>query len=76
MPVNPFLRKINQTPHAKKLNLQLISAEDNNVTLKLPFSEEIIGDPVNRFIHGAPLRRLLIRLVARRFFRHKIVCAH
>lgn len=59
MPVNPFLRRINQTPHAKKLKIQLISAEDNSVTLMLPFSEEIIGDPVNRFIHGGAITTLI-----------------
>lgn len=57
--MNPYLNEINQTPHGKKLNLQLISAEGTTATLMLPFSEEIIGDPINRFIHSGALTTLV-----------------
>ena len=59
MAVNPFLEKINQTPHAKQLNLQLVSAEKTSVTLKLPFSDAIIGDPISRVIHGGAITTLI-----------------
>lgn len=52
MTINPYLEKISQTPHAKKLNLKLVSAGETSATLKLPFSKEIIGDSINSFIHG------------------------
>jgi len=56
---NPHLTKINQTPHGKKLNLQLVSAEETAVTLMLPFNEELIGDPINRLIHSGALTTLV-----------------
>ncbi len=58
MVTNADLEKINQTPHARKLNLKLISSEKTSAILKLPFSEDIIGDPVNRYIHGGAITTL------------------
>ena len=55
MAINPYLEKVYQTPHAKKLNLQLLSAEKSSVILKLPFSSDIIGDSVNNYIHGGAI---------------------
>ncbi len=54
-----YLNKVSKTPHAKKLKLALISSEDNSVTLKLPFSDEIIGDPINRIVHGGAISSLV-----------------
>jgi len=59
MPVHPFLEKMNQTPHAKQLGIQLVSAEKNTVTLKLPFNDAIIGDPISRVIHGGAITTLI-----------------
>ena len=59
MALNPYLKKINQTPHAAKLNLQLSSAEETSVTLKLPFNDDIVGDPVNNYIHGGAITTLI-----------------
>ncbi|PCI19688.1 MAG: thioesterase [Piscirickettsiaceae bacterium] len=59
MASNPYLDKINQTPHAKKLNLKLISSDNNAVTLVLPFSENIIGDPFDRLIHSGAITTLI-----------------
>ncbi len=59
MAINPYLKKINQTPHGEKLNLQLVSIGDTAVTLMLPFSEEIVGDPINRLIHSGALTTLV-----------------
>ncbi|ORU93385.1 MAG: thioesterase [Cycloclasticus sp. symbiont of Bathymodiolus heckerae] len=58
MVTNAHLEKINQTPHAKKLNLELLSSERTSVILKLPFNEELIGDPVNGYIHGGAITTL------------------
>jgi len=57
--INPLLCKINQTPHAATLKLELVTAKDNTVTLKLPFSELIIGDPFKRLIHGGAISTLM-----------------
>lgn len=59
MPANPFLEKINQTPHANKLNIQLVAVEDSAVTIKLPYSEHIIGDPFNKIIHSGAITTLI-----------------
>ncbi len=59
MPINPYLKKINQTPHANKLNLQLVSVKDTSATLLLPFSEDIIGDPINRLVHSGAVTTLV-----------------
>jgi len=58
MTINPFLEKINQTPHAHKLGLELISTEETSVVLKLPFSESIVGDSINKQIHGGAITTL------------------
>jgi len=54
-----FIEKINQTPHAKWLNLQLVSTEETAVTIMLPFSDHIIGDPINRTIHSGAITTLV-----------------
>jgi len=52
MNTTPYLEKICQTPHAKKLNLKLVSAGEQSITLTLPYSKEIVGDSINNYIHG------------------------
>lgn len=59
MSIELFIEKINHTPHGKWLNLQLISSEETTVTIKLPFSDNIIGDPINRTIHGGAITTLV-----------------
>ena len=59
MPINPFLEKINQTPHANKLKMQLVATEESAVTIKLPYSEHIIGDPFNNIIHSGAITTLI-----------------
>lgn len=59
MEPNSHLSKINETPHAKALNLKLVSAAASTVVIQLPSSEAIIGDPVNRTIHGGAITTLL-----------------
>ena len=52
MSIQSYLKTINQTPHAKKLNITLVSHGETSTTLKLPFSKQIIGDCVNNYIHS------------------------
>jgi len=52
---NPYLEKVVQTPHALKLNLELISSNEHTVTIKLPFNEDLIGDSINRILHGGAI---------------------
>lgn len=54
-----YLSKVTETPHAKKLKLAFVSSEENSVTLKLPFSEDIIGDSINRIVHGGAITSLV-----------------
>jgi len=57
--INPLLHKVNQTPHATQLKLELIDAKDTTVTLKLPFGEHLIGDPFKRIMHGGAISTLM-----------------
>ncbi|PHS72622.1 MAG: thioesterase [Cycloclasticus sp.] len=59
MSIKSFLKQINHTPHAKKLGLQLVTAEGCTITLKLPFNDSIIGDPINRYIHSGAITTLV-----------------
>ena len=52
MNITPYLEKICQTPHARKLNLKLVSSGEQSITLTLPYSNNIIGDSVNNYIHS------------------------
>ncbi|SEI13898.1 PaaI family thioesterase [Pseudomonas fuscovaginae UPB0736] len=45
--------------HCQVLGLQLHDIDDRGVTLILPYSEKIIGDPENGLIHGGALSSLM-----------------
>jgi len=54
-----LLERIAQTPHGHRLNLQLTSTEETSVTLKLPFSQDIIGDPIKKLVHSGAVTTLI-----------------
>jgi uncharacterized protein (TIGR00369 family) len=45
--------------HCKKLNISVESVGEQSVVLKLPYSEQIIGNPETKVIHGGALTTLL-----------------
>ena len=57
--INPFLKQISRTPHANFLNLKLVSAELTAVTLLMPYSDNIIGDPYNKVVHSGAITTLI-----------------
>jgi uncharacterized protein (TIGR00369 family) len=57
--INPFLKQISRTPHANFLNLKLVSAELTAVTLLMPYSDNIIGDPYNKIVHSGAITTLI-----------------
>lgn len=46
-------------PHCQVLGLQVVSANENGMTLTLPYSEKIVGDPQTGVIHGGALTSLM-----------------
>lgn len=59
MSIHSHLQRIIQIPHCKRLNIALGSVEDTAVTLQLPFNTDIIGDPINKLMHGAAITTLI-----------------
>lgn len=57
--INPFLKQVSRTPHANFLNLKLVSAESTAVTLLMPYSDNIIGDPYNKVVHSGAITTLI-----------------
>jgi uncharacterized protein (TIGR00369 family) len=45
--------------HCQVLNIQLVSASNGLLTLELPYSEHIVGNPDSGVIHGGALTTLL-----------------
>ncbi|MET0610443.1 PaaI family thioesterase [Pseudomonas caspiana] len=52
-------RFLSALPHCQVLGLQVVSADANGMTLVLPYSEKIIGDPQTGVIHGGALTSLM-----------------
>ncbi|WP_122666642.1 PaaI family thioesterase [Pseudomonas viridiflava] len=52
-------RFLSALPHCQVLGLQVVSADANGMTLVLPYSEKIIGNPQTGVIHGGALTSLM-----------------
>lgn len=46
-------------PHCRMLGMEFANAERGRITLKLPFSEQLIGNPDTRVIHGGVVTSLI-----------------
>ena len=46
-------------PHSKALGLEIVDADQEGVTLMLPYNENIIGNPDTGVIHGGALSALM-----------------
>lgn len=51
-----FIRAI---PHSNALGMQIISADQGEVKMQMPYDEKFIGDPATRVIHGGAVFALL-----------------
>lgn len=52
-------RFISVLRHCQKLGLEVLSADKTSLQMKLPYSEEIIGNPLAGIIHGGALTTLM-----------------
>jgi uncharacterized protein (TIGR00369 family) len=50
---------IPELKHCKALGMEVIAASKGALTIKLPYSEHIIGNPETRVIHGGALTTLM-----------------
>lgn len=46
-------------PHCKRLGLTVVSAQENELVMRLPYSNEIIGNPLTGVLHGGALTTLM-----------------
>ena len=54
-------RFLQVVPHARALGIQMLRWEPGSgeCTMKLPWREELVGDPVRRIVHGGVITTLL-----------------
>jgi len=52
-------RFIGSLRHCQHLGIEPVSASHNELVVKLPYSEKIIGDPETRIIHGGAITTLM-----------------
>lgn len=52
-------RFIGSIRHCQYLGIEPVSARPNELVVKLPYSEKIIGDPETRVIHGGAITTLM-----------------
>lgn len=45
--------------HCQEIGLELVSANKGQLTLRLPYSQDLVGNPVSGVIHGGALTTLL-----------------
>lgn len=54
--VNKFMKSIR---HGQTLGLELVAAAKEGITIKLPYNEELVGNPYTGVIHGGAITALL-----------------
>jgi uncharacterized protein (TIGR00369 family) len=52
-------RFLSALPHCQVLGLQVVSGDENGMTLRLPYSDKIVGDTCTGIIHGGALTSLM-----------------
>ena len=46
-------------PYSRALSMKIIAVGDGRVTIEMPYSEELIGDPISRVIDGGAVSALM-----------------
>jgi uncharacterized protein (TIGR00369 family) len=54
-----ILRMFGRTPFAAKLGLEIVSVGRERVSMRLPFSPDLVGDPETGVVHGGVVTTLL-----------------
>lgn len=52
-------RFLDNLPHCQRLGLSVVSAEGYQLTMRLPYADEIIGNPLTGALHGGALTTLM-----------------
>ena len=47
------------SPHMRELGFQIISIDKGVCVARLPYSDELVGDPISRVLHGGVVTSLL-----------------
>src|SRR5262245_15727440 len=47
------------SPHMRRLGFQIVSVKGGVCVAQIPYSDDLIGDPVNRIVHGGAVTSLL-----------------
>jgi len=47
------------SPHMRKLGFKIVSVKGGVCVAQLPYSDDLIGDPVHRIVHGGAVTSLL-----------------
>ena len=50
---------INHIPHCRRLGMEVVHVGPREATVKLPYREELIGDPVRKVVFGGVITTLL-----------------
>lgn len=61
LPQDPVLKGflLSAVPHANALNMHMVTIESGKAVCRIPYSEELIGNPDTRVIHGGVITALL-----------------
>ncbi len=54
-----LIELIHTTPHAAELGIALSEYSENEITLKVPYKPELIGDPGSGILHGGVVTSLI-----------------
>ena len=50
---------VSHTPHCRRLGIEVVRVGPREATLRLPYREELIGDPVRKVVFGGVITTLL-----------------
>jgi uncharacterized protein (TIGR00369 family) len=50
---------VQHTPHCRRLGMQVVEAAPHRATVRLPYRDELIGDPVRRVVFGGVITTLI-----------------
>ena len=77
-PEHDVAEHLENVPHSKAIGMKYVSHTDDHCTLKLVYSEALVGDPDTGVIHGGAITALLDNaagLIARPKHMHRNVAA-
>lgn len=52
-------RFLSALPHCQKLGMKVVDVHEQGVSMRLPYQEQIIGNPITQVVHGGSLTTLM-----------------